>query len=192
MKAIFLKSSTVIAVSYLTWILTSSVVAQYAKKPSAVAQYAKKPSARPTGYKMGMQNIDNNLEPIPAAAGRGALATGSITKFHVSPGDGVAVVSATASLKDRRKGMNYIWHLTVATPDRQTLARQVYAHQVFSVPLAGIFEPTFHDTIVVPPGESIVELTLFAFAKGTNLKFLDDAVTAQGYESARAWRKVVN
>ncbi len=52
--------------------------------------------------------------------------------------------------------------------------------------------PTFQDTIVVPPGESIVELSLYAFARGTDMRFLDDEGVAKGYRSARVWRKVVN
>jgi hypothetical protein len=123
----------------------------------------------------------------------GFLASTSIQKFDVTASDGVATVFAVGSLRDRREGMNYIWRLKVSTTDGKTLAKRDYDKEIFSVPESGeLAEPVFFDSIAVPPGESIVELALFAFHKGVDLGFLNDEATAKGYSAGCAWRKVKN
>ncbi len=82
--------------------------------------------------------------------------------------------------------MSYLWRLKVVTPDQKIFAKQVYFHQIFTMVEGGEMAPTFEDLIDIPPGESRVELTLYAFAKGTDLKFLDNEETANGYKMARA------
>lgn len=217
MRTFFLKSAILVTVGYLAWMVTSAVVAQQAKKPAPRPVDTKKVVRNAEGTRIvvgsptGWRELDNGgifsgfgpmgSEPPWLAAHIAAHAaqpmqtsytSADISRIDVTVNDGVATVSAVASLIDRRVGVKFLWHLRVTSTDRKTLARQVYAHQVFNVPRGEQVAPTFQDTIAVPPGKSLVELTLYAFGEGTDMNVFNDEKAAEGYKSARAWRKVNN
>jgi hypothetical protein len=207
-RSILTKSLIFVAVACLALALMPPGIAQQPKNDPAKPGPAKPEptqTARPK-VEMGamtaeeMQAIDmkhaidarNGVVPKWVLS-KGFRAATSIQKFDVTASDGVATVFAVSSLRDRREGMNYIWRLKVSTTDGKTLAKRNYDKEIFSVPVSGeLAEPVFFDTIDLPPGESIVELALFAFHKRVDPGILNDEETAKGYSAGSAWRKVKN
>ncbi len=178
---IALKSLAVVVVSFVTWMATSTILAQMARNAPNIPTF--------TGTVSAGTVVGHTQTPKPQH-GAGTVAAMSMPQFEVVATDGMAIVTAQADMFDRRPGMAYAWRLRVISPGPSTFAKFVYDKQVFGMEDDGQMESQFTDSIVVPPGKSLVELSLYAFSKGTNLKFLDDEKNAEGYLAVRSSKEI--
>ncbi len=97
----------------------------------------------------------------------GIVGSGSLLRFDVTAVPAGVRVFTEVGLMDRRES-NYVWRLRVydaAVRDRPLLDRP-YPQQAFTVP-TGRRDPTFEETIPLPPGTYRVMVTLYEFHSKT-------------------------
>ena len=99
------------------------------------------------------------------------LTNHSLDQFAVNSREGKLVVAARATLYSRKGDKNYLWALTVRD---EILDRDVvnvkYTTQLFALPAGEGRTVTFDDEFRLPPGGYQVELRLYGFSPGAELK----------------------
>jgi len=100
------------------------------------------------------------------------MASFGVPNLSIEVQGGQAVISAQASYQSKLMDLLHVWRVRVLDLNGNEISKFVYDHQVFAMEADHFMEPTFHDVIDLPAGESVVELAMFWFNKKEDLSFL--------------------
>lgn len=132
--------------------------------------------------------------PLPAPANARDLQPVSalifMPKIDVQVEDGVAYLSATASIRDVDTSQLYAWRLQIYNAGGQQIHSHLYGDQVFGMEPDGSMEPKFADTFPLPAGSKHVALSLYILPKEIGMAAFESEERAAPFQSIRGVKQV--
>jgi len=175
-----------IVLAVVTSLATSAMLAQRARRSRSTAQAKAAPIPVPAATTR-VATQEEVLAYARANAGRDLHAelesnpqmlTHSLAPRFTTTLNGNKVdVSAKALLFDRREGVSFMWALRVYDGEvrgRKPIVEKIYDHQLTAVPVGKVIEPTFTESVELPPGDYQVEVALYAFQPDFDMSKVDE------------------
>ena len=167
-------------VCLVTWSITSRLIAQPDTAgldiPKIVTAEAIQGMPRPAPANA------QDLQPVSALM--------FMPKIDVQVEDGVAHLSATASIRDVDTSQLYAWRLQIYNAGGQQIHSHLYGDQVFGMEPDGSMEPNFNDTFPLPAGSKHVALSLYILPKDIGLAAFESEERAAPFQSLRGVKQV--
>ncbi len=163
-----------------TWAITSGIMARYASAKSSAKENS---GARGFTTKETKVVLPNGkavaTPPLPAGEVPRPVkkaASWSLTSHNVDVVGREVRVSASVALMDRRPIPNrYLWRLRAFQgEDGPLVLDRPYKGQMFEIHPSGEMNPTFAESIELPPGRYSIRLNLYSIPKGYDLAELND------------------